>query len=274
MAEETKNTETKTGAEPANTTEAKAGAEPAAEPDAKKSASSTEGEPWHKDPRFKQELGLLKAAKALMEKNNLESVDDLVELAESGSKVRGKQVDLDRLEEIVAKAAKLDKYEAYWNAEAERKRREQEDPESTIARLEKELKHKEFTERQREERKRQAESARQAIDYYEREVSDQVKELDLPKDQAAYLMEYCGVGNQANDIDITDRKAVRKIIADGNKKFQALKQAIIKEYVDGKSTVPKMSSSSAATVTETKPKIMLKDARKIFLENIQKASGG
>ena len=84
MAEETKNTETQTGAEPANTTEAKAGAEPAAEPDAKKSASSTEGEPWHKDPRFKQDLGLLKAAKALMEKNNLESVDDLVELAESG----------------------------------------------------------------------------------------------------------------------------------------------------------------------------------------------
>ena len=113
----------KTGSQPDNKDvkpdEPKADVKPDSSPaDAKPDSSP---EPWHKDPRFKNDLGLLKAAKSLMEKNGLESVDDLVELAESGKKVKGKQVDLDRLEEIQKKAEELDKYEAYWKDQEEKK---------------------------------------------------------------------------------------------------------------------------------------------------------
>ena len=260
------------GAEPVNTT-GKAGAEPVAKPDAK-AESSTEGEPWHKDPRFKNDLGLLKTAKSLMEKNELDSVEDLVELFESGKKVKGKQVDLDKLDEIADKAAKLDKYEAYWRDQEERRKRGDEDPQETIARLDKELKAKNAAERQKEYQMAQAEQAKKAISSFERDVTDLVREMEIPKDQASFVREFFGVGNPVNDIDITDRKAIRKLVAEGIKKKEAYDQAVIAAYLKTKDSIPKVTSGAGATTETTKPKIMLKDARKIFLETMQKASGG
>ncbi|MBV6505855.1 MAG: hypothetical protein ILNGONEN_01420 [Syntrophorhabdaceae bacterium] len=238
-----------------------------------KSESSTE-QPWHKDPRFKQDLGLLKAAKSLMEKNGLESVDDLVELAESGKKVKGKQVDLDRLEEIQKKAEKLDKYEEYWRDQEEQKRRATEEPEQTIQRLEEQLKKKEAAEKHKEERRRQQEAAKQALQFYDREVQSLIKEMEIPKEQQNFISEFFGVGNPFNDIDITDRKAIKKLVADGIKKKEAYDQAIIQAYIKGKEGILKVAATQAAAPTQDAPKIMLKDARRIFAETMRKASGG
>jgi len=261
------------GAEPADTT-GQAGAEPVAEADEKKAAPSTEPEqPWHKDPRFKNELGLLKAAKTLMEKNGLESVEDLVELAESGKKVHGKQIDLDHLDEIAAKAKKLEEYEAYWQHEAEMKRRQEEDPDDTVKRLEKELKAHRDQEARKQAQSRQVEDTRRAIDSYESEVKSLLSE-DIPKEQRAFVAEFFGVGNPCNDIDITDKKAVRRLVAEGIKKKEAYDQAVIKNYLAAKGEIPKLASSAGAATTETKPKTMLKDARRMFIEQMQKASGG
>ena len=93
---------------------------PESSPEKDVKTDSSPDQPWHKDPRFKNDLGLLKAVKSLIEKNDLESVDELIELAESGKKVKGKDIDLDRLDEIAAKAKKLEKYEAYWKEQEER----------------------------------------------------------------------------------------------------------------------------------------------------------
>jgi len=227
--------------------------------------SSTE-QPWHKDPRFKQELGLLKVAKSLMEKNGLESVDDLVELAESGKKVKGKEADLDMLDEIKSKAAKLDKYEAYWREQEEKKQRETEYPDQTIARLEKQLKEKEAADRHKEQTTKQREAAQQALKSYEREVQSLVKEMDVPKEQQAFVNEFFGVGNPFNEIDITDKKAIKKLVSDGIKKKEAYDQAIIQAYIDGKGKIPKVGSSTPAAPSGDQPKVYLKDARKTLLE--------
>ena len=233
---------------------------------------STE-QPWHKDPRFKQDLGLLKAAKSLMEKNGLESVDDLVELAESGKKVKGKQVDLDRLEEIQAKAEKLDKYEAYWKDQEERKKRETEYPEQTIARLEEQLKKKEAADKHKEESRKQQEAAQQALKNYDREVQSLVKEMELPKEQQAFAMEFMGVNNPFNEIDITDRKAINRMVADQKKKLEAFKQSVIQDYIKGKETIPKVGATTAAPMGD-KTKVYLKDARKALHEAMNRVTGG
>jgi len=238
-----------------------------------KPESSTE-QPWHKDPRFKQDLGLLKVAKSLMEKNGLESVDDLVELVESGKKVKGKQVDLDRLDEIQKKAEKLDRYEEFWRDQEEQKRRATEEPEQTISRLEEQLKKKEAAEKHKEERRRQQEAAKQALQSYDREVQSLIKEMEIPKEQQNFISEFFGVGNPFNDIDITDRKAIKKLVADGIKKKEAYDQAIIQAYIKGKEGIPKVAATQAAAPTQDAPKVMLKDARRIFAETIRKASGG
>ena len=268
------NNSEKAGSQPENTEEVK-DVKSESSPESKdvKSESSTE-QPWHKDPRFKQELGLLKAAKSLMEKNGLESVDDLVELAESGKKVKGKQVDLDRLDEIQKKAEKLDKYEAFWKDQEEKKLRDTEYPDQTIARLEKQLKAKEAADKHKEESQRQQEAAKQALKNYDREIQSLVREMELPKEQQAFAIEFMGVNNPFNEIDITDRKAISRMVADQTKKFEALKQSIIKEYIGGKESVPKTGSTASAAPMGDKPKIMLKDARKALHEAMNRVTGG
>jgi chromosome segregation ATPase len=265
----------KTGSQPDNKDvkpdEPKADVKPDSSPaDAKPDSSP---EPWHKDPRFKNDLGLLKAAKSLMEKNGLESVDDLVELAESGKKVKGKQVDLERLEEIQAKAEKLDKYEAYWKDQEEKKKRETEYPEQTIQRLEEQLKKKEAADKHKEESRKQQEAAQQALKNYDREVQSLVKEMELPKEQQAFAMEFMGVNNPFNEIDITDRKAINRMVADQKKKLESFKQSVIQDYIKGKETIPKVGATTAAPMGD-KTKVYLKDARKALHEAMNRVTGG
>lgn len=273
MTEEKKNTEIKAGAEPDNK-DAKADPSNAADKDGKKPDSSTEGEPWHKDPRFKQDLGLLKTAKSLMEKNNLESVEDLVDLIESGKKIKGKQVDLERIDEITAKAAKLDKYEAYWAEQEKKRQREEEDPRERAERLEKQLEAKERQEQIREAQRRETEKAQAAVNAYERDVSGQIKDMEIPKEQQGFVLKFFGVGNECNDIDITDRKAVKRLIDKGIKEKEAYDQAVIKAYLEGKSNVPPVSSTGSSTAPEEKQIKTLKDARKAMFDLVTKRGGG
>jgi len=263
----------KAGSQPENTEEVKdVKSESSPENKDVKAESSTD-QPWHKDPRFKQELGLLKAAKSLMEKNGLDSVDDLVELAESGKKIKGKEDDIDRLDEIQKKAEKLDKYEAFWKDQEEKKKRETEYPEQTIARLEEQLKKKEAADKHKEENQKQQEAAKQALKNYDREVQSLVKEMELPKEQQAFAMEFMGVNNPFNEIDITDRKAINRMVADQKKKLESFKQSVIQDYIKGKETIPKVGATTAAPMGD-KPKIMLKDARKALQEAMNRVTGG
>ena len=166
------NTEVVTGAEPV--------APVAGEPAKDVKVVSSPAEPWHKDPRFKNDLGLLKSAKGLMEANQLESFDDLRDLLEEGKKVRGKGVDLSRIDEIVAKANQLDQYEAFWKEDAERKKRSGEMPDETVKRLETELRKREAKEKQDAAAKKAQDTAQQALSTYESEVKTLIKSTEIP----------------------------------------------------------------------------------------------
>jgi len=98
--------------------------------------------------------------------------------------------------------------------------------------------------------------------------------MEIPKEQQNFISEFFGVGNPFNDIDITDRKAIKKLVADGIKKKEAYDQAIIQAYIKGKEGIPKVAATQAAAPTQDAPKVMLKDARRIFAETMRKASGG
>ena len=272
----------KTGAEPGKaepevTTEVK-GAEPAKDA---KSESSPENVPWNKDPRFqefikekKQLIAANDKLQKLLKANELDDPDDLEDLVAKGRIVKGKLADLNQLDEIIEKANKLSKYENYWAEQEERKRRETEDPDSTIARLENQLKTKSAKEQQRDFERHQAEQAKAAIQGYDSEVKSLIKEMEMPKDQQSFILEFMGVGNPANDIDITDRKAIKRLVSEAKSKKEAYDQAVIKEYLKGKESVVKVGPAGSGAPEVNKPKVMLKDARRIFLETMQKASGG
>lgn len=243
------------------TTDPKEGAEP-----------SKETVPWDKDERWqqwkKEESVLRPAAEKLnkiLEANDLEDIDELIELVESGKKVKGKIQDLDTIDTLVAKAERLEKIEAYWRDKEERKKRETEEPDETIKRLEFELKKKDSRESEERKQKELAEQSKKAIAFYERSIGDLIEETSMPKEQKAVLAEFLGVGNITNNIDITDRKAIKKVFQDAVKKFEDYDQLVIKQYLAGKKEVPIVTKTESAIDTENKVK-NLKEARSIMKE--------
>lgn len=260
------------GAEPTNTDTAKAGSEPVQ--DAKSESSTDKPAPFDSDPRWKSARLAEKKLQEILKANDLDDPDDLIDLVQSGKTVKGKLQDPNQIDDLISKAQKLEQYEAYWKDQEERKKREMEDPEQTIARLEQKLKAKTIEDQRKQNQQAQAENAKRAIQSYEREVVNLIKDMDIPKEHQPFINEFFGVGNPANEIDITDRKAIRKLVADGIKKKEAYDQEVIKAYLKGKGEIPKVSSSSSAPANENKPKIMLKDARKMFTEQMQKLTGG
>lgn len=278
MAEE--NNTAKTGAEPENKaadskTAEKPGAEPAKEERDAKSESSTENVPFDKDPRWKSARLAEKKLNDLMKANEVDDPDDLVDLVKRGKAVKGKLQDLNQLDELIKRNELLRKYEEYWDQEKEKKRRETEDPEQTIARLEEKLKEKEKHDKQKDSERAQAEEARRAIQSYDREVKDLVSELELPKEQGEFFNQFLGVGNPFNDIDITDRKAIKKMFTDAVKKKEAYDQAIIAAYLKGKKEIPAVASTSEGAPEKKPEKITMRNAKSIFAESLlKKLQGG
>jgi hypothetical protein len=253
----------------------------AADEDEKQSSESSTADkevPWHKDPRFKKDLALLKTAKSILQANDIDDLDELVEMVEKGRKVKGKSIDLDRLDEIVEKAKRLERYEEYWAQQQEMQKRQEEDPEDTIKRLEKELRKLEGKEKAKAERDKQAAEAKQAVEFYERAVSEIVEDVEeVPKEYHKFVSLVLGVQNPTNDIDITDRRQIKKAAKEVIKSIadfaNAMKKLGAEEYRKGKLEIPKVESASTGTPAAAEKKIYLKDARKALLDKFLGASG-
>lgn len=230
--------------------------------------------PWNDQPKWKSARAAERKLNDLLKANDLTDPDDLLDLVERGKTVKGKLADLNQLDAIIERAQRLDKYEAYWKEQEELKQRQTEDPGQTIKRLEAKEKARDAAEARKRAEMEHVENTKKAISSYENEVTNLIREIEVPKEQRAFVAEFFGVGNPCNDIDITDRKAIKKLVTDGIKRKEAYDQAVIKAYLDTKQNIPKINSAAGASAEGTKPKIYLKDARKIFLETMQKASGG
>jgi len=232
--------------------------------------------PWSDQPKWKQARTAERKLEALLKANDLTDPDDLLDLVQRGKTVKGKLADLNQLDVLIAKSEKLDKYEAYWQEQEELKRRNTESESETIRRLETQLKGRDAAEARKRAETEHVENTKRAISSYENEVENLIREVEVPKEQRAFLAEFFGVGNPCNDIDITDRKAIKKLISDGIKKKEAYDQAVIKQYLNSKQGIPKVTSTAGASAEGTKQKMTMKDARSIFRENMQKwaDSGG
>jgi hypothetical protein len=265
------------GSQPENTEVPKdEKADSSAAQDDKEKPSDSE-QPWHKDPRFKQDLKLLKVAKSLVEANGLEDVDDLVDLVASGKKVFGKQVDLDKLDEIAQKAETLDRYQKHWQQQEELRKRGMETPEQTIARLQAEREDISNRYSAKEKAENDAKEAKKAIAFYEGEVKAQVNSIeDLSPEAKDFLSYTLGIGNECNDINITDKREIRRITQASVKKMnnlvKAIKDQAIKEYREGKASIPNVpSTDGSAATSKTEPTLKNSRERKnAFLEFMTK----
>lgn len=239
--------------------------------------------PFNEHPKWKSARQAEKRLQDILKANDLDSIDDLLELVDSGKAVKGKLADTSKLDELIAAKEKLDQYEAYWRDQEEQRRRQGEDPEDTIKRLEAENKAKDKALRDREAAKRDQEDAQKALDGFDREIKGIVKEAALPAAQAEIALLLSGVNNPFNEIDITDKKAVRKHGADMLKKItgfiETIRSAAIQDYIDGKAKLPKTGGASAdsAPVDAEKAKDELKTPagrKRALAEGLSKLFGG
>ncbi len=266
LEEKTEITE-KTGSEPGDKTKIP-------DPSTGKTGSEKDGEsqtheeetlPWHKDPRFQKEneqrKELIKSHEkvtAIMKDNEVETIEDLIDLVESGKKVVGKISDIEDIDELIAKAQKLDEWTAFYAKKAEQEREEGETPEQTIARLKKEKTALEQARAKDGEAREGAELLRS----FSSTVESTVKEVfeDLPETQKQFITEFFGVNNPFAVIDIGDKRAVKKMVTEGKKKFESFKKGIedqaIKDYVAGKKAIPTVASTGASTTPKTIRKTM------------------
>jgi hypothetical protein len=283
MAEELENKETeKTGSEPDDKTKGAASSTVGSE---KGGDSQTHDEdkdkPWNKDPRFqkdnaeyKERVKAYETVKKIMTDNDLDSLEDLVDHVESGKKVIGKITDLENIDELIAKAQKLDQWTEYYARQAEIEKEQAETSEETIARLKKER-------AQMEQRLTQDTAAREGealIKDFSKTVESTVNEVfeDLPETQKQFITEFFGVNNPFAVIDIGDKRAIKKMVSEGKKKFETLKMAIedkaIKDYVDGKRKIPVVSKTGESTSPQTIRKTM-KTARAAMHERLDHLFG-
>jgi hypothetical protein len=225
--------------------------------------------PWDQQPKWKAARAAEKKLNDLLKANDLEDPDDLLDLVQRGKTVKGKLADLNALDEIIGKAQKLDSYENYWAQQAEKRRKEETDPETRAKQAEEQLDHERRRQAYDAQAKKQEHATKQAIKNYEDDVLTLIKEVQFPKEQESFVAEMFGVNNPSNDVNIMDKKAIKKLVADGLKRYDALKQSIISDYLKGKTDIVKTGKGSESSVQDTAPKISLKEARKMAGEQIK-----
>lgn len=222
--------------------------------------------PFDKHPKWKAARQAEALLGKLMADNDVSDPEELMQLLESGKKVVGK-VDVDSLEEIMEKAATLDRYNAYWEQQKELRQREGETADETIARLEKENE----AQRRQLTATKQTEDAAKALKGFETAataiISDSLKGSSPQEIKLAKML--MGIDNPVLDIDINNKVAISKAVKEGVKIFESVRQRIIQDYLSGKTKIPDVPKGGSDTASAPTGVKTLKEARKVFLDTFK-----
>ena len=209
----------------------------------------------------------------VLEEYDLDSPADLKDFVSELNKKAGKIGDRD-LETLVENSKILEKYQADWARMEEEKLRESETPEDTITRLEKEKRDMitDTTKKANQEKSQRA--AETALGDFGDTVAKVIASAqEVPKEYRDFASQFMGVDNAMNEVDITDKAAVRRVAKANVKLIQKFEQKVIKRYLDGKVAIPKVTSTETVSNAPggedaANPKT-LKEAKKIMMEGIK-----
>lgn len=214
---------------------------------------------------------------SVLEENGCDTVEELLGLVNTGRQVKGLVQNVDEIKHLRERAKRLDKIEAYWESRKEADARKNEEPDQTIARLEKKLERERNSRLSVEQEKEETEAAKKALESYNKTVKDYVGTLDDVPAKAKPLLElFMGVDNPFNEVDISDPHAVKRMAKQLSKKWGDLQKIIIDDYLAKKKDPPPITPGAGSTGSPTdanKPKIKLKEARAMLGERISAMYG-
>lgn len=208
----------------------------------------------------------------ILDEYGLDSADELKEFIADLSGMKGKIGEND-LDTLIENTKTLQRYQAQWAEQEEARKKENESPEETIARLEKEKKDILAKSAKNENRQKAAKAAENALAEFSDTVSSVASSAkELPKEYRPFLTEFMGVDNPINEVDITDKAAVRRLTKDGVKKLLAFEQAVIKRYRAGKTEIPKVTDTEPAPgktgKEDTRNPKNLREAKSLIMQSL------
>jgi hypothetical protein len=223
--------------------------------------------PFNEHPKWKSARQAEKALDGLLKANDLDSIEDLVDLVNSGKALVGKGIDPEALDGLLDKATEMDAVKEYWASQREAQRREQESPDETAERLAREnadLKKKLSGQDA-------ATASKRALDTFEKQsrsfIDEAGKDLDKEeKDALAFLM---GLDHPFAEIDITNPIQIKKMGKQVLKVVEGIEQRAIRKYVDGKKKLPNVGSSTTPAAPAPKGITNLRDARTALKEQLK-----
>lgn len=223
--------------------------------------------PFNNDPRFRNALKAQRTIKGWMEENEVESIDDLKELLQSGRAVVGKGLDEQALDTVLQRARKMDEVEAYWEQQREANRRSEETAEETLARVEKEKKELE----RRLHQKESGDQSKRSLETFEKNATAFAKEAakDLSEADREALVFFMGVNHPFGEIDIVNKPQTQKMGKRVLKEIEGIQQRAIKDYIAGKQKLVKVGSASAPVVQASGEIKNFKQARTATLEKLR-----
>ena len=263
----------------ADADKAKAGDESGTDKGGKKAGAEGETDdkskplPYDQDPKWKAARASQAKFESILEKHGIDA-DDLDALLESGSSVadilgtRDAKALTSTLTQLKKDAEYLKEVKAYWAEQEKQKQRDELTPEERAEMSEKQLKEYKAEQAAKEKAKAEEASIKTALKSYTELVDKAIETSGIEGEDAAMAKLFLGVDNPFNEVDITDRKAVREMAKANAAKLKTfldgVRQSAIDEYAKGKSkfvpispvetpakeTVKKKELAPGATVEE------------------------
>lgn len=207
--------------------------------------------PYDQDPKWKAARAAEKKVNDLLESHGYDSMDELVEALNRGQTLSQLVGNYDA-NELVNEYQEFQRVKQYWAEQEAARQKANEQPEETIARLEREK--KEIIEgRKREEADRQAiEESKRVVQEFDDGVRKFVNsDPDISDSDKKMLVQFLGVDNEMTVVDYTDKAAVKRALGAGKQRFSKfikdIKQKAVDEYIAGKSDVTPMTKSDTGS---------------------------
>jgi len=229
--------------------------------------AGSEGEP---ESSAKEEGEDLEGLKTLLKESGL-SVDDFAKVVENDKDLKA-ALDGRDVKDLLEKASKLEDLEKQWAIDKEAELRESEEPEETIARLDKERADEKARLEEQVVSSQNAEENRKALENYDSHIATSVAATDLPESHKELLTSILSSSHPTMSIDFSNKGDVGKMVKEMQGKLKAFSDGVIKDYTDGKTAIPPVTPSTPVTpdLDAGKPKTIL-EATKAAVAKLRRA---
>jgi len=261
LEEQTKGTAT-TGSDPGKSDD-KGGATP-------QPAAGEQSTPFDQDPRWKSAREAEKNLQSLQTALGVDTVEELLELADLGSKLREEGVDENKVKEAIKAQKEYARVQAYWAEKEEEERLLKETPDEKERRLEDKERLLKERENEGKRRREQAEEGEKVAKAYDSEVTRLVSaDASIPENEREFVSFFLGVNNPSSSINISDKTAIKGAYTEAVKTLKAFKDVILENAAKGKGAIPRVPGSTTPGDLPP-PKIKnLAEARKTMTERLQ-----